>query len=240
MQFGDYVENYIEDIDWLWKYQGRLLVISTPYHEGVHIATRPNHFLPIIDHLEQLHSQGFVHGDIRAYNMVLQYDTTKPEKPDKGWLIDFDYGGVHNMVVYPKGYKYSLDDGDRPGREEMKITIMDDWKSLFGLILHFYSFVDKEGVVLTDKDDYFIVKQRRKVKSYFNERVASDDVLLLSDFERPAGLLREYIKCVSHVYDVEPTQKFELDFKKCGFWPMTRQSLDASQAGTGSPPKVKS
>ena len=63
------------------------------------------HFLPIIDHLEQLHSQGFVHGDIRAYNMVLQYDTTKPEKPDKGWLIDFDYGGVHDMVVYPKGYK---------------------------------------------------------------------------------------------------------------------------------------
>ena len=236
MQFGDYVENYIEDIDWLWKYQGRLLVISTPYHEGVHIATRPNHFLPIIDHLEQLHSQGFVHGDIRAYNMVLQYDTTKPETPDKGWLIDFDYGGVHDMVVYPKGYKDILHDGDRPGEEKKKITIMDDWKSLFGLILHFYSFEIKKGI----EKKLSTYEKRDEVESYFNERVTSGNILLLSDYERPAELLRNYINCVSHVYDVKPMLDFESDLKKCGFWPMTRQSFNASHAATGSPPKVKS
>ena len=51
-------------INRLWGFCGELLIISTPFHDGVHYATRPVHFLPIINHLEQLHSQNFVHGEI--------------------------------------------------------------------------------------------------------------------------------------------------------------------------------
>ena len=51
-------------------------------------------FLPIINHLEQLHRQNFVHGDIRAYNMVLQYDTDRPKSNhyaiDEGITTDRD------------------------------------------------------------------------------------------------------------------------------------------------------
>ena len=103
---------------WLWKFCGQVKVICTEFHEGVHYAKRPEHFIPIIDHLEQLHENGYVHGDIRAYNMVLKY--SEPEhcfrtrmmeqlngemgaynrvldyigcQKSDGWLIDFDYGG---------------------------------------------------------------------------------------------------------------------------------------------------
>lgn len=104
--------------NWLWEFCGQVKVICTEFHKGVHYAKLPEHFLPIIDHLEQLHENGYVHGDIRAYNMVLNYpkseycfrtrlidvlngeigvynlilDYAGSQKPE-GWLIDFDFGG---------------------------------------------------------------------------------------------------------------------------------------------------
>ena len=105
-------------IEWLWRFCGHVKVISTEYHEGIHYAKRPEHLLPIVNHLEQLHENGYVHGDIRAYNMVMNYperelccrtkllenldgqihvynmilDYADCQKCD-GWLIDFDFGG---------------------------------------------------------------------------------------------------------------------------------------------------
>ena len=62
-------------IDWLFKYRGQVKIISAPFHPGVvHYATRPDHFIPIINDLESLHTNDYVHGDIRAYNMVRDYD----------------------------------------------------------------------------------------------------------------------------------------------------------------------
>ena len=90
LQFGQEQPNDIEQPDWLWNYRGRVKIITTKFHKGVHYASRPEQFLPIIAHLKALHQGGFVHGDIRAYNMVLSYDNDN--KPN-GKLIDFDYGG---------------------------------------------------------------------------------------------------------------------------------------------------
>eukprot|EP00980_Cylindrotheca_fusiformis_P025758 scaffold14565_cov91-Cylindrotheca_fusiformis.AAC.2 len=39
-----------------------------PYRHGDHLAKKANAFVPIIDLLQELHNQGFVHGDIRAFN----------------------------------------------------------------------------------------------------------------------------------------------------------------------------
>ena len=102
-------------MNWLWDFCGRVKVICTEFHEGVHYAKRPEHFIPIINHLEQLHKNGYVHGDIRAYNMVLKYPDSNHVfrfgllkgninaynmildyadfQKNEGWLIDFDYGG---------------------------------------------------------------------------------------------------------------------------------------------------
>ena len=86
LNFGELVsfDSKEDAMDWLWSYKGKLLIISTPFHEGIHYATHPKHFLPIINHLSQLHSQGFVHGDIRAYNMVLHYHAASTPESDQG------------------------------------------------------------------------------------------------------------------------------------------------------------
>ena len=161
LDFGEarLFESDEEARDWLWTYQGKLLVISTPYHHGKHYAKHPSHFLPIIAHLVQLHSHDIVHGDIRAYNMVLQYDdvpcsesdqgavintsktTTTNNDNSEGWLIDFDFGGTLGEVFYPKGYKGLLYDGTRPGTEGEEITIRDDWESLIDVILNKHFFM---------------------------------------------------------------------------------------------------
>ena len=236
-------------MDWLWAYYGNLLIISTPYHDGVHYATRPFHFTPIIDHLEQLHVQGCVHGDIRAYNMVLKYNTaisdqsavgSSDERSAEGWLIDFDYGGKHvDNVCYPNGYKDMLYDGDRPGKEKKRITIMDDWKSLIGLILRKYSLVEKirTGQIMiepTREQEGEMFGKIRKLDKYIEKKPEDSDPRL-SDFVEPVKLLRDYINFASELYDITPKENFQSDLEKCGFL----TSLNASQAATGSPPKKK-
>ena len=246
-------------MDWLWSYKGKLLIISTPFHEGVHYATSLEHFLPIINHLSQLHSQGFVHGDIRAYNMVLHYHAASTPESDqgvignsssttkdkyKGCLIDFDYGGKQKAVCYPKGYKKWLADGNRPGKENVKITIMDDWKSLISLIFHAYSFVKKETANLTDRHELLkltdeqirsIYDTEKALKEYKDQTVDGDDPML-SNWVHPSELLREYIDLTSTIYDVKPNSNFEEDLQKCGLW-LTNVPFNASQAATGSPQK---
>ena len=41
---------------------------------GLHHARRQTDFLPIVDQVQFLHRQGFVHGDIRAYSTVFNSD----------------------------------------------------------------------------------------------------------------------------------------------------------------------
>ena len=232
-------------MDWLWSYKGKLLVICTPYHKGVHYAKHPCHFIPIINHLAQLHEQGFVHGDIRAYNMVLQYDSLSSEIEQraigtssgnaKGWLIDFDYGGKNGGVEYPKGYQDLLKDGKRPGEAGNMITIMDDWKSLINLLFHAYYFEDKKGVSLTEETNNSIYSKCRKLEYYRNCKVKVDDPLL-SNWDWPAKILLDYIDQISNIYDVTLDQVFESNLMECGLM-STSKAVNPSKAATGSPKK---
>jgi serine/threonine protein kinase len=118
--------------------QPQFLVISIPYLDGKHVATRPKAFIPIIDHLVALHNDGFVHGDIRAYNTVLKSDNNKDPE---GWLIDFDFGGRKTEAKYPDGYNINPDDGLRyPGRKGGEIETWHDWYALGHLIFHIHRF----------------------------------------------------------------------------------------------------
>jgi hypothetical protein len=87
----------------LWRSQGELVVFETPFREGRHFAKKPGEFVPIIQALEKLHEDGFVHGDIRGFNTVFS------ENEGEGWLIDFDFGGREGKptTVIPRGYKLS-------------------------------------------------------------------------------------------------------------------------------------
>ena len=125
----------------LWENSGNLLVIETPFREGRHFAKTPADFLPIIDELEALHKQGFVHGDIRGFNTVFS------SVPNKGWLIDFDFGGFKHLetTVYPEGYKRYLNDGSRMGSGGKKITEWHDFYALAQLLFLFHDFVEPAG-----------------------------------------------------------------------------------------------
>ena len=92
--------------DWLWTGRGKLLVIGTRYRHGRHYAEKPTDFLPIIEHLEHLHGNEYVHGDIRAFNMVLGGSTrAKADSVDTAveTAKDFGSGGIVAMRRFLKG-----------------------------------------------------------------------------------------------------------------------------------------
>jgi serine/threonine protein kinase len=118
-----------------------LLIISTPYRDGHHIATNPSDFISIIDLLLLLHEKGFVHGDVRGYNTVIGINGTP------SMLIDFDFGGkvdhedsnplktsLPSYQKYPTGYHRNLDDGIRKGKADEPILKWHDWHALGNLI----------------------------------------------------------------------------------------------------------
>ncbi|KAG7341163.1 RIO1 family protein [Nitzschia inconspicua] len=117
----------------LWTRSSQdILIIAVPYCHGRHYAESPADFLPIIDQLQALHREGFVHGDIRAYNIVFKDDK-------EGWLIDFDFGGKSDVQTYPKGYQSALSDGIRMGTEGEVITKHHDWNALGMLMFTIHS-----------------------------------------------------------------------------------------------------
>jgi hypothetical protein len=119
--------------EWMWQMnengqlEGELVVISIPYVDGEHFASNVGDFIPIVEFLQRLHDNGFVHGDIRCFNIIFGK-----------CLIDFDYGGVEGSVRYPKGYVKELRDGYRIGEEEEVITTWHDWYALLQVILEFH------------------------------------------------------------------------------------------------------
>ena len=164
----------------LFAFKGKLLIIATPYREGVHVATKPSMFLPIIEQLETLHNKGYVHGDIRAFNCV--FGTVK-----KGWLIDFDFGGkkIDKKPNYPSGYNQLLPDGHRVGKARCEILKKDDWYAMGRLIfdIHFLKQPEddevQEGVDETETDE-LARALRRADRAEFKEkwlRVIEEDEL---------------------------------------------------------------
>jgi len=116
-----------------------LQVIAVPYKEGSHVPSKWADFIPIIEQLQELHKLGYVHGDIRGFNVVFA--------DDKGGLIDFDFSGKpKDKKKYPPGYRRSLDDGIRKGDGDVtsrhnKLQFWHDWYALGHLI--FRSFIIK-------------------------------------------------------------------------------------------------
>ena len=109
---------------------GKVEVIAVPFIPGQHFCTQATQAISIIECLESLHQDGFVHGDIRALNMVFGV---------KSQFIDYDFGGKCagvDAVTYPPGYKQDLRDGSRNGRERSKISKDDDVMAL-GFVLGF-------------------------------------------------------------------------------------------------------
>ena len=133
----------------------RVLVITTPFRKGQHVAQHPGDFLPIIENLEKIHKEGYVHGDVRSYN------TAFPENEgDQGYLIDFDYSGKAGEVVYPQGYNRLMPDGYRIGGKA-KIEKWHDWHALGALIFEVHRILEPEA-----KDEQQLWSLYLKCKEY--------------------------------------------------------------------------
>jgi hypothetical protein len=164
-----------------------LTIITTPYRVGTHTTTRPTAFLPIIDQLVAIHAKNYVHGDIRAFNMVFGEDVTN------GWLIDFDFAGPCGKTTYPPDYVNSLGDGRRLGRENRMITKMHDWFAIFSVIYVIHVLDDEHMESIGDFYHRFYLMHRYISKTLSNDDFPSEKVdelkELLKDYENAKGRL---------------------------------------------------
>jgi serine/threonine protein kinase len=127
----------------LWVHQGGLYLIVTRFLKGNHYASHPGQFVRIIEHLQELHERGFVHGDIRGFNTVFS------DIPGNCRLIDFDFGGRHTAtttITYPVGYTQDLPDGSRVAVGGEVIEKWHDWYALVYLLFHLHDLDYPPGV----------------------------------------------------------------------------------------------
>eukprot|EP00824_Muranothrix_gubernata_P024293 TRINITY_DN698_c1_g1_i6.p1 TRINITY_DN698_c1_g1~~TRINITY_DN698_c1_g1_i6.p1 ORF type:complete len:744 (+),score=136.39 TRINITY_DN698_c1_g1_i6:197-2428(+) len=110
--------------------EGRLLVdgedlkvLSYKLISGSHTATSTTQVADVVKHLARLHDRGYVHGDIRASNIVFGAASR---------LIDYDFAGKCGVTRYPSGFCTSINDGKRhPSAQGLRpITIEHDCYSL--------------------------------------------------------------------------------------------------------------
>jgi len=214
---------------WLWPPRGGLLVIAAPYREGRHFAKTPAAFIPIINELEKLHNEGFVHGDIRGFNTVFT------DEGNHGWLIDFDFGGKVNKAgpVYPDGYKRHLGDGKRIGKEENRIEKWHDFYALGNLFFSSHEFVEGDG-----KSQWFRRIFAAASKKSLSRRIDSASRKWMNIKKMPTpemianlkGLFKDLAKSG---WTVKPAQ----DFKQVLDDISSTGSAKTLPADTGSPPQ---
>jgi hypothetical protein len=107
-------------------FQGRLVIIKYPHIDGSHIPHNYQQFHHIMEELMQMHSQGWVHGDIRLANMIFHSENNDSR------LIDFDFAGVAGTAVYPAGYNHNIKDGFRH-RDAVSAALLQPLHDVYSL-----------------------------------------------------------------------------------------------------------
>ena len=186
-----------------------VLVISTPFRKGSHVAQRPKDFLPIIEQLQKIHDAGYVHGDIRASNSVFS--------DEEGYLIDFDFSGKAGTARYPTGYVHALYDGDRIGFEKKEIEMWQDWYALFQLMFHIHEFVPPgDGQFPLDFS----------FNRYWMSLETEPPVEKVNELKETLSRLQE------NGWTVKASRKYQA-------WLGSAAKQDHKQGATGSPPRRK-
>jgi serine/threonine protein kinase len=183
--------------NWLWTFRGHLLVLSSPHLPGKHYATSPLQLLAAIIQLEKLHSKGFFHGDIRAYNILFQErlpvekeeecPKEKNEEYDlKGFqaaLIDFDFAGPKNdpSLKYPEGYVQTLPDGERCGDAGENISLSDELYSMGSVVFSLHTLNPPEFETAQVKEAICEEKCLRRIFDEIND-ITVDNIQTLKEF----------------------------------------------------------
>lgn len=117
--------------------RGQMEVIAVPFIEGTHKFTTINQALDVVRFLKHMHEKGYVHGDIRGFNLIAS-DQEGASQP-----IDFDFGGrvsesEEDSVKYPPGYIPEPGDGIRPGEPGQPIKKEHDVRSLISVLFGYH------------------------------------------------------------------------------------------------------
>jgi hypothetical protein len=179
-----------------------------------------------------MHDAGYVHGDIRCFNIVFGK-----------CLIDFDFGGKARAVTYPDGYMKELRDGYRIGKEGHKITPWHDWFALIKAMFEFHRL--KPPRIALDQPDsgalavqIVTLQQRRKKFTVLLERCGArhpepDEKELK---ELPGNLIEFLEDAEREHWTVKPSDSLNDSlgdyWLKAGGVPQRK----ASEAATDSPP----
>jgi hypothetical protein len=210
------VTDVIDRMNWMWKMQGELVVISIPFVEGNHFASTVEDFIPVVRTLQRMHEEGYVHGDIRCFNIVF----------GKG-LIDLDFGGRIESAKYPPGYNIRILDGERLGRASQNITKWHDWYALIHVIfrLHDLQYPKNESMERLHRRDRFLSNAR------------TDDV------ESLAMDLKSFLLDVKDTWTVMLVPSFQLVLEEHGLLdgeaaviPNRNALCQATETATSSPP----
>ena len=137
---------------------GTVCVISYRYFNGTHVASKLHHFLNIAEQIQQMHDAGYIHGDIRNFNMVHPWyqegiykeNYSQPKEGIKAsTLIDFDFSCKEKQKCrYPPGFGKTVIDitYERCGRPGALLEKKHDW-------IEFASAISKYIVDLSDEFD---------------------------------------------------------------------------------------
>jgi hypothetical protein len=218
--------------DLFWTHSGdrTLRIIAIPYKKGEHFATKPTHFIPVIDQLKELHAAGFVHGDIRAFNTVFS------DQADQGGLIDFDFSGIPGHA-YPQGYVKLLPDGRRKGHGKGrgihdKLRYWHDWYALGQLIFVVHGLTPPNGDSETHSS--MILREHAMTKELKALGDESSEDNIARSIEKLKGLLRDLEE---QGWTIQPEEEdFQTQLTDRG---KQRYKNATVQGGTGSPPKNK-
>jgi serine/threonine protein kinase len=241
LNFGkqDFCDDYdhSNDPDWLWKFRGQLMVISTQYLHGKHYAESPLQLLALVLHLEQLHSIGYFHGDIRGYNIVFQKEANVGNKDrdnvlegHRGYLIDFDFAGNKGAesTKYPRAYQRSLPDGSRLGKAGDKITLHHEWFSLKHILF------DLHIMVSPDDPTTALINKRQSLLLKF----AADGAPTEAEIQD----LKEFlVEIHQHGWKIVPSASFKIQLQEHGLYEQPSSPAVArtgTNHATGSPEKA--
>jgi serine/threonine protein kinase len=101
-----------------------LTLIRYPRIPGSHTPHIVGQWISVIKAVQRLHAENIVHGDLRASNIIFHKDN------EEATIIDFDFVGVHEKQLYPKGFNVSINDGARQTRsakEGRPLLFVHDW-----------------------------------------------------------------------------------------------------------------
>lgn len=131
-----------------------------------------------------MHEKGFVHGDIRNWNMLhpLGDDGNSERKSiTKSQLIDFDFSGEAGTCRYPPGFSRWVPDNmrTRVGKAGCRIEKVDDWKELGSALAKYKvtateevcSRAAKDGIKDREAAQYCQNKLQELMKAMYNGKL---------------------------------------------------------------------